>query len=216
MPTYQLSIGFTDAGLDTLQAAKQQVTMVKSVNSSAGSSGSNPVIWVSFKPMNANTVTWDEEYSVYASTTNIVNGAQIITNSSIAASSGNAYTFLPAGHFGASNSNLSDTEYGVINNSSFAVNGIPMITSGLYQTAVVNGTPKSSPLNATPVPFGDTATFTPIEKVQVFVSSYQNNGLVIAEVTSQALTVDFTTQPTQSIIYDAATNQFVLGSGSGG
>jgi hypothetical protein len=215
MPTYQLNLSFTNGGLDTLQSANQQVAIVKSVNSSVTSSSNSPVIWVAFKPMNGNTVTWDEEYSVYASTTNVVNGAQIITNSTTPATSGNSYAFLPAGHFGPSTSNVSNVEYGVKNQSQFTIGPIAMITSGLFQAANVNGTATGSPLNATPVPRQEQATFTPIEKVQIFVTSYENNGLVISEVTSQALTVDLTSQPTQSVYYDATANQFVLGQAGG-
>jgi hypothetical protein len=216
MPTYQLAIAFDNPGLDTLQGAGQLVTLIKSVSISGNGNSSGQVIWVAFKPMNTNTVTWTEEYSVYASTSKIVNGARITTNSSVNAVGGNTYTFLAAGHFGPSNSNLAETDYGVVNKSQYTTGDVKMITSGLYQAATVNGKQTSSPLNATPVPSGDTAQFTPIEKVQVFVSSYQNNGLVISEVTSQTLTVDLTSQPSQSIYYDSTTNQFVPGAPQGG
>lgn len=211
MPTYSLAIQFDDAGLNAINAAGQKVTIVKSVGSSGGSGSA--VAWVSFQPMQDNAVTWTETYSVYASTTQVQNGAQITTLSKQTAAGGNTYTFAN-GQFGSkSSSNLPASEYGVFNNDhGFVINGVAMVTTGLYQGVSVNGRPTQSPLNAMGLLFNETAVFTPIEKVQVFVSSYQNDGLVIGEVTSEALPVDFTTSLAQTIYYNDATDQFEPGS----
>jgi hypothetical protein len=207
MPTYTLAIQFDNNGLDTVNAAGQLVTIVKSVDSGT------PVAWVAFNPMEANTVTWTETYSVYASNTQIQNNAKINTLSTQTAAGGNVYT-LAGGHFdnGNPNSGLPATQYGVYNNDpAFTVGHVQMITSGLYQGAVVNGQSTQSPLNAAAVPYLENGYYTPIEIVQVFVSSIQNNGLVISEVISNALTVDLTSQVSQTIHYNDASNQFAPG-----
>jgi hypothetical protein len=207
MPTYGLTIQFDNRGLDTVNAAAQLVTIVKSVETGT------PVAWVTFSPMEDNEVTWTNTYSVYASTTQIQNMAQIVTRSTQPAVGGNLYT-LAGGHFdnGNPNAGVPATQYGVFNNDPpFYVGGIQMITSGLYAGAVVNGEATQSPLNAVAVPYLQHGYFTPIEKVQVFTSSIQNNGLVISQVISNALTVDLTTDPNQTIYYNAATNQFAPG-----
>jgi uncharacterized Zn-binding protein involved in type VI secretion len=189
MPTYQLNIQLDSQGLKTLNEAGQLVTIVKSAG--AG----KPVAWVSFDPMLSNTVTWTEKYSVYASTTAIEAGAQIVTQSTEAAAAGNTYT-LAGGQFDNGKPGLPATQYGVANaDPNFMVDGVQLVTSGLYQGVIVNGTSLPSPLNAVGIPYNESGVFTPIEKVQVFTSSYQNNGIVISSVSSQALLVDPTPEP---------------------
>jgi hypothetical protein len=203
--TYELTIQFDSQGLKTINAADQLVTMVKSVGNG------RPVAWVAFHPMQTNVVTWTEAYSVYSSTSQIQDGAKIFTQSTQPAVGGNTYT-LAAGQFDNGKPGLPAANYGVSNQDpNFQIDGVQMITSGLYQGAVVNGQSTASPLNAVAVPYLETGQFTPIEKVQVFASSYQNNGLVISAVSSLALTVDFTGQLTQTIHYNDATNQFAPG-----
>ena len=77
---------------------------------------------------------------------------------------------------------------------------------------MVNGSSANSPLNAVTVMYNETAQFTPIEKLKVFLSGYQNNGYVISKVTGDALEVEYTDSNTQSIYFDDATNRFRLGS----
>lgn len=205
MPEYSLEIQFDDTGLKTLELADQYVTLIKSVGRG------RPVTWVSFRPMQNNLVTWTEEYSVYASTTQIQDGARIFTQSTRPAVGGHTYT-LRGGRFGDGSPGLAATEYGVANmDPHFSICDVPMITSGLYQGAVVNGANTASPLNAVAVPYYETAVYTPVERVLIFASSYQDNGLVISAVSSLALTVDLTTRPNQAVHYATGTNQFTPG-----
>lgn len=205
MTQYSLAIKFDNAGLAALHAAGQLVTLVKSVQ------GGSPVAWVSFKPMESNTVTWTESYSVYASSTLVEDGAQISTQSTQPANGGNTYKF-DSGIFSSGTPGLPPTQYGVQNaDPDFKIGSTAMVTSGLYQGAVVNGQSTKSPLNAVGVLYSETGKFTPVEKVQVFASNYQNNGLVISQVSSEALLVDLTNQADQTIHYNDATNQFAMG-----
>lgn len=205
MPEYSLEIQFDDAGLKTLELADQYVTLVKSTGRG------RPVAWVSFRPMQHNLVNWTEEYSVYASTTQIQEGAQIFTQSTRPAVGGHTYA-LQGGRFHDGAPGLPATNYGVHNvDPHFTIRDVPMVTSGLYQGAVVNGSTTASPLNAIAVPYFETAVFTPVERVQIFASSYQDNGLVISRVSSLALTVDLTTHPSQVVHYATGTNQFTPG-----
>ena len=204
MPVYQLNIQIDEQGLNTLIQAGQLVTIVKSAG------GGTPVVWVTFNPMMMNTVTWTEQYSVYASTTQIQDGAQIITQSTQPAVGGNTYT-LSGGQFDNGQPGLPATQFGVTNNDpNFSVGGNQMVTSGLYQGAIVNGGSTASPLNAVGIPYQQSGTFAPSEQVQVFASYYQNNGLVISSVSALALRVDLTQGP-QTIHYDDASNQFAMG-----
>ncbi len=206
MPTYELDIAVDDTGLTQIAAAGQQVTIVKQVP------GGELVAWILFTPLESNSITWTETYSVYASATNIEDGATIVTESTAPAAGGSTYSF-ESGQFAAEVPGISDSDYAVVDNDAdIVINGVEMITSGLYQGAVVNGNSSSSPLNAVPVLYNETATFTPIETIQIFLSSYDNNGMVISEVASDALTVTYTTDLVQQIYFDDATNTFQMGS----
>jgi hypothetical protein len=203
MPSYSLEIQFDQAGLQTLQDASQKVSLVKATQPSA-----LPVVWVAFTPEEDNTITWDEEYSVYASTTHIDAGATINTSSTAPAQGGRTYMFQ-GGDFPSSKGGLPLTQYGIFNNDSdpqFAE-----ITAGLAQVANGSGSNRPNPLNATVVPYNENGLYTPIEKLQVFAAASMNNGLVISEVQGNALLIDFTTNPSQVIHYDDASNTFQLG-----
>lgn len=206
MTQYTLNIQFDDQGLKQVNAAQQKVTIVKQVPNGS------PVAWVLFEPEETNVITWEEIYSVYASATNIQNGATIVTSSTAPASGGNTYTFK-ASQFGAGVPGINATDMAVYNqDAAITIDGVEEITSGLYQGATVNGGASASPLNAVPVLYNETATFTPIETIQVFLSNYENNGLVITDVISNDLIVTYTTNPSQSIYFDDATNTFQPGS----
>lgn len=205
MPSYTLNIEFDNAGLDKLTGAQQTVTLVKAV------AGGRPTTWLTFFPQQSNTVTWTDVYSVYSSTTAINHGAKIITASSSVADGGKTYK-LSSGHFDSGTTDLDAGTYGVFNNDHrLTINGIEMVTAGLYQGAVVNGESTTGPLNAVGLPFNQTAQFTPVEKIQVFSSYHTDNGLVISSVMSHALTVDLTQQRTQTIHFHNGTSQFSLG-----
>ena len=202
MTTYFLEIQFTSKGLATVNAAGQQVAIVKSTTPT-----SSPVVWVAFHPEMNNHVTWTEEYSVYGSNSEIVAGATISTASSFEALASESYPFV-GGQFEAGVAGLEPTQYGVLNQD---VN-FPMLTAGLAQ--VPNGSGSSagpSPLNATLVPFGESGIYTPIEQVSVFALANANNGLVISSVQSQALLVDLTETTSQTIHYDDQLNVFAPG-----
>jgi Ca2+-binding RTX toxin-like protein len=207
MTAFSLFIEFDSQGLEALLEADQTVTIVQAVEIGA------PVVWVSFEPFSVNEVAWEtDQYSVYASTTFIQNGALIFTRWTQSAAGGNIYT-LSNGLFDTGHPVLAATEFGVFNNDpDFRVGGVQMITSGLYQPVLVNGTPTAAPLNALAIPYQDEATFTPLHRVQVFTSSVQESGVVISSVITDALEVDLTQGSTRTIHYDDSTNQFRVGS----
>ncbi len=203
--TYQLNIEIPSDGLQTLSAANQYITIVKSMPNGA------QVAWVSFRPMLTNFVTWDEVYSVYASTTNIQDGATIVTQSTRVASLGRVYT-LAGGQFDNGQPGVPVQSFGVVNEDSALCTGnVPMVTCGLYQGAKVNGNVVAGAINAIAVPFMNEAVFTPIEKIQIFASNLQDNGIVISSVTSAALEVDLTENKAQVLLYNPAVNTFTLG-----
>jgi len=203
MTTYQLSIDIDQAGLSAIYTSGQRVTLVKSVTSFPGSTGNLPVAWISFNPMEGNLITWTENYSVYATTTQIAGGAQIVMSSSTPAQEGIMYA-LENGAF----SNIAGGAPSVYNVKNMMEPG--NFNFGLAQDVEINGVPVSAPVSASPVLYNETATFTPIETISVFLTSYTNNGVVITQVASNACTIILTSQnPTASLTFQDSTNTFI-------
>lgn len=203
MPTYTLNIDFPKQDLDTLYKAGEKVTLVKQ------SANGQPVAWVSFYPFENNTVTWEENYALYASTTQIEGGATIQKMSDEMAQEQMMYSFQ-SGNFGtpAPSSQLGEGQYGVDNQTPIAqANGL---TFGLAQSVQVNGTAyPNKPINADWVPSRHVATFVPYETIKVFMNNNIDDGMVVTEVFSPSLTLTFggsTTELTAN--YNASTGGF--------
>lgn len=205
MTTYSLTMNIDAAGLSAIYHAAQRVTLVKSV----GSSPSN-VAWVSFDPFQTNTVTWTENYVIYGTTSSVEAGASLVMTSQSAgpAQTGLLYVFQN-GQFTVAPGG----EPGSFNVENEQANGINF---GLGQTAKINGTSVLAPLNAVMVNENQTASFTPIETVSVYLTSIENNGVVISRVASNALVVTLTSQsPSATLGFDDTSNTFfITGSGS--
>jgi hypothetical protein len=206
MATYTLNITFDQTGLAALSAAGQKVTIVK--QTTVG----KPVAWISFVPQLSNIITWTGQYSVYSSTTNLQAGATIQTSSSATAVGGSQYIVNTSGYFDPGIAGKTDPNTYEISNHDPAlmINGIEMITAGLLQGAVVNNAQVTAPMCAVGILYNQDGFFTPIETIQVFTSSYSNNGMVISSVSGSALQVVYTTNTTQSIIYNDQQNEFIL------
>ena len=86
-----------------------------------------------------------------------------------------------------------------------------MYEFGLAQQALVNGVSLIAPINALPLLFNEEATFMPTETVSIFLSSYAGNGVPLAGVPTNALTIELTPQtPVASVGFNDATNAFYL------
>lgn len=202
MTQYQLNFSIPAASVAQINAANQFVTLVKSVNNGQGSS-TLPVAWVSFSPLTVDTVTWIENYSVYASSTQLQAGATIVMSSTQAAQTGMLYTFengvFTGGPGGVSNI------FEVSNQNTLSGS----FNFGLAQQATINGVVTTAPLNSIAVLYNEDVTFTPIETISVFLSGYQNNGVVMSSVTSQACVVELTSAaPSASLSFNASNNTF--------
>ncbi|MCJ8507385.1 hypothetical protein MUU53_05590 [Rhizobium lemnae] len=206
MPNYTLNIAFDQAGLQALSQAGQSVTIAKQ------SAGGLQTAWITFQPQLNNIVTWTEQYSVYASTTNAQAGAQIITSSQATAIGGSSYNLNTAGYFDPGVPNVvASTQYEINNGDpNLKINNVAMVTGGLVQGATVNGAALSAPICAVGILFNQQAIFTPIETIQIYTSSYSNNGIVISQVAGNALTVTYTTNSTASVAYNDQNNQFIM------
>jgi hypothetical protein len=202
---YQLSIGIDDAGLKAIYSANQSLTIVKSVVSNPLPGGNLPIAWVAFQPLEVNVVTWIENYNIYATTTQLQAGATIAQTSVTGApvQTGWTYTFATGQFTGAQGGGAST--YNMTNQQ----NG--MFSFGLSQQAMVNNVPVNAPLNAIPVLNNESASFTPEETISIFLSNSANNGVVLSQVASNALTVTLSSQnPKASIGFNDSSNTFYL------
>ncbi len=202
MSNYELIIKIEPEDVEQIQQAGQEVGIVKKVIN--GSSGES-VIWVSFKPFEYNEVKWETQYGIYASTTEIKNGATIFKSSAENPVKTDFYYPFEYGRFKSPTRNIGDrNQYGIENNYS------EKLTFGMAQSVTANGNKfEARPLNAVTVLRQETAVFTPIEIVKVFLHGEFDNGVIISEVKSNALEVNLTKNPIRTIAFNSATSSFV-------
>lgn len=207
---YQINLDIDDAGLKAIYDSGQSVTLVKSVVGNPLVTGNLPIAWLSFQPLEENQIVWTENYYAYATTTSLQAGAVISMTSQSPGpmQAGWLYTFedgqfasAPGGAAGTLNV-FNDMQS---NNFNF----------GLAQQATINNVATSAPLNSQPVLYNESASFTPIETLSIFLSSYSNNGVVLTQVASNALVLSLTSQnPTINVGFNDANNTFYVASES--
>ena len=201
---YQLNIDFSQADLATVLAAQELVTITKQTGGGSGPS----VAWVAFSPLQANSVTWQDQYTMYASRTALQGGATINMMSQATALETKSLPFGNTGSFGNPDPavTLPSDSYGLENQYGTT----PYLVFGLAQEANISGTAfPASPINATIVPANQSAVFQPLDIVQVFVQANVDNGMVLSQVAGQALTLTFGAGVNEiTILYNAATGGF--------
>ncbi|KIL41160.1 hypothetical protein SD70_09010 [Gordoniibacillus kamchatkensis] len=177
MTSYSLNIAFEKEDANLINSINQKVVLVKQT---ASSSSNNNVAWVTFDPFENNTVSWTEEYSVYASTSEVQNGAVIQKLSVEEAADGNVYDFVNNVFHLDTSLTIPKSSYGIYNSTN------KVLTFGLAQDVTVNnGFFKAAPINAASVLGGQDATFTPLTQVLVFLQNSYQDGVVLTRVFSQ-------------------------------
>jgi hypothetical protein len=206
MATYTLNTSFTAQDLSRFLATGSNLVVAKP----SASGGAPNVAWVVYAPWENNTMTWAEEYGIYASTASLVNGALLtqMSRSEFPALDGKTYPFTPNGAFGA-------PEQGGQPGSFYAFNAYQnatgYLTFGLFQDALINGTPASgNAISAAPVLYNSTAQMTPFTTIYLWVQSQVQSNSVVTLVTSPMTKVTFGGGVTSiSLAYDSQTGTFV-------
>ena len=205
MADYRLNITFKESDLDLIYETNEKVVLVKHTEGNADSQ----VAWVTFDPLMYNTVDWTNDFAVYASTSDIQNGARINMMSDKMASPKVLYNFYN-GYF--QNPAIADTmksnTYAISNNYSKK----SALTFGLAQQVVVNNEAfPNKPINAILVPFGQSAQMTPIEKIDVYLMCDIETSTVVSKIMSPVLTVIYGEEDySNSIEYNSSTGKFFL------
>ncbi len=208
MTTFNLNLDIDAQSLPLIRSAQLRIMLAKPV----GGSGPLNVIWQSFDPFGSNTVTWDEEFGLYASDTKAENGATIRKMSAQEpAVDENYYSFTAGATFEGP---FRDPRVGP--GQYAAQNSMPNVsydslTFGLTQAANVNGKPvPGNPLNAVTVLPNNFVTFTPITTVFVWLESNQSSATVITNIqTSHTITTFSGGITTRDLVYDPDLGVFV-------
>lgn len=200
MSAYELIAQVDSEDVRLMNANNQKIVLVKEVGNTSGTQ----VAWVNFSPFENNQVTWEDVYGVYSSSTEVQNGATLLQTSTVNPASAGVYYPFKDGTFGSPTGETGSNSYGIQNKYS------RQFTFGMAQAVTANGNKfPVSPLNAVTVLSQQNAQFTPIEKVKIFVQANLNNGVIISQITSPALTIDLTNNPNQKVRYDRKLGAFV-------
>ncbi|OAA94994.1 hypothetical protein [Clostridium coskatii] len=201
MPNYKLNILFNSKDVATVFDAGQNVVLLKKTSTG------NSVAWVTFQPFESNYVSWNDNYAIYASNSELKSGATIDKLSEVSAVSKQLYTFNK-GTFDPpeSNSDIQEGQYAIEHKMA----GYDTLIFGLTQEAKCNGVLVSgSPINASIVPLNQSAKFTPYEIVTVYLEADITNGTVVTNVISNSLDVTFGGDTTEATIqYDSSIGGF--------
>jgi hypothetical protein len=188
MAQYELTLQFSTQDIMTILETGQKVTLIKSVGATGGTT--SDVAWVAFNPFESNSVTWMDEYGIYASTVQVINGAQVNKISDIEAAEEEAVTFQDSGIFSApvQDSSLTSGQYKAINQ----YDTLSLLTFGMEQGVAVNGQSQpAQPINAVSVPKTDNVVFTPFEKVIAFLAAGIDSSSIVAQITSPSTAFTF-------------------------
>lgn len=186
MATYKLDIAFTNDQLESLYQTNSSVIIAKP---SEGQAVPN-VAWQSFKALPANTLTWQEEYGIYVSNTEMVHGAQLdqLSSTEIGAIMDQLYTMEPSGVITGPESFDAPNSFALLNE----YKNKPYMTVGLFQDATVNGTDIiGNATSAAPVLLASTAVMTPYTTVYVWIQSQVVSNTVCTLVTSPMTELKF-------------------------
>lgn len=206
MPDYTLNLEINPSDLATIREANQKIIIAKPVNG-----GSPNVAWLAFDPFQQNTVEWEENYGMYASLTTVQHGATIsrLSTSPYPAAPATSYTFNEYANFAGptADSSVGPTTFQVVNEMPASQH--PSLKFGLMQEAVVNGqTQGTKPLNIASVPAQNTADFTPVVTVFVWLQAHMESSTVITDVSSDHLKVTYTYDNEITVHYENGMGMF--------
>jgi len=170
---------------------------------------STNVAWQVFKPMQANILSWKEEYGTYISTADLRNGAVLpqLSNTPIGSEIGKQYILQPSGVIAGPMSGGYPNAFVLLNQ----FGSKPYMTAGLYQNAIINGTEIiGNAVSATPVLMQSAAVMSPSTTLHIWLQSQVISNSVVTTITSPITELKFGGNVTEiSITYDSATGKFV-------
>ncbi|MUZ72925.1 hypothetical protein GOZ90_09540 [Agrobacterium vitis] len=201
---YSLSLTFDTDVLANIKAAGQTVAIAKTVGT-----GTPNVLWLTVDPFQSNTIEWEEDYWIYASTVDVSNGASINKLTEVNPGAATKLTQVNPGPaldggyydlnansifspFRKNNSVLSVATgtYAAINNMNYE--DYPSLTFGLSQTALVNQTlHERKPISAQTVLAKQSVHMTPFTEVYLWLQSEYKSQTIITEISGTTSVAQF-------------------------
>ncbi len=204
---FSISMAFSQTDLDRFYATGTNVVVAKPAGG-----GTPNVAWIVYRPLMANGISWEENYGIYMSNSDVINGAELTQMSATPypASAGTLYTMTASGSItGPQTAGGTPGSYTIANQ----YNNLPKgyLTSGLYQNAIVNGASVvGNAVSAAPAIFQSTAQMTPFTTVYLWTQSQVKSNTVVTTVTSAMSRVQLGGSITSAaLVYDSSTGLFL-------
>ncbi len=205
MPRYTLNLQIDSQSLSMLYAAGQRITLGQPANN-----GTPNLAWIVFNPLQSNTVNWEDQYGLYASTSTLMPGANLVMMSAVPppAQDASVYTFQPSMFFGPpTRGGVPSGTYGIQNSAQ----SFQPLAFGLTQAVEVNGAAMPSrPTSATAMLSNMMSTFTPSPTIYVWLQSVYGSSTFIGNLNAPSTRVNFGGGVTsQTLRYDPSRGVFV-------
>ena len=203
MADYTLNINFNNDQLEAIYSTNSNIIIAKP------SGGDSPnVAWQSFKPLQSNTLTWDEQYGIYVSNSSVEHGATLdqLSSTSIGAAMNMLYTLEPSGIINGPSTGGAANSLALLN----SYDNKDYMTVGLFQDATVNGTQIiGNATSAAPTLLASTAIMTPFTTVYIWIQSQVESNSVVTTVTSPMTPLVFGGGVNElTVQYDTDSGQF--------
>jgi len=209
MPGYSLTLNIDPKDLNIIKAAGQRLTLAKPVGS-----GDPNVVWLSIDPFPSTTVEWEEKYWIYASTTEVSQGASISKLSEVSpgpALDAGYYPFTPSATFGVFQPAPAIPSGTFASNNNMPYNQYPMLTFGLSQSAMISKKPaERKPISAQAVLSQQQIQMTPFTNIYVWLQSQFASETIITKITGNSTVAKFGGGVTDiTLVYDPTRGIFV-------
>ena len=210
MANYQLNLTFRQDDLNVFYATGTNVVLAK-----PALDGSATTQWIVFKPLQNNTVTWEEQYGIYASMVPSTQGGALLQQMSyvpIPAAIGQLYQLAPSGAIALQPTGGAENAF-ALQNEYQAPAGY--MTVGLYQNAIANGASMTgNAISAAGALYKSTAVMTPYTTIQIWMQSQIKSNTVATIVTSPQTEATFGAGVnTVSLSYNPDTGTFIVPAG---
>jgi hypothetical protein len=186
----------------------QQVNSSNLVTALAHNEPDANLICAAFTPFENNTITFSDDWGIFASTDPLTPGSVITLSSTVyPATLGSVYTFA--------DNVFGEPQQGGGEGISIMNNDKRTLTFGLLRGITVNGSQSACPAVAFVANYQGTVVFDPVNSISVFLSDQNNIGAVLTKPAGPVCKIDISTQNKLhfegAYVLDATTSEFKVG-----
>lgn len=155
-----------------------------------------------------NIIEWNSECSLYASNSEVQSGAILHKLSETKAVPQTVYRFKNGVFY-------DPLPYDIVGFNTYAMENkfseFQKLTFGIAQDVMINGEMfANKPVNALYVPYGHTATITPLEKLDVYLKSDVENSTIVGNPLNEELTISYKEKTEYIVEYDDKLSRFYI------